>query len=54
MDRDRLVSEIEKIIRWRRDRQEDWSEHKWRGRNQMEVQMELDSEAFQRIKKLFQ
>jgi hypothetical protein len=54
IDRDRIVPEIEKILRWRLDRQEDWSEHKWRGRDQLEVQRELDSDAFQRIKKLFE
>lgn len=50
---DRVISEIEKIFQWRRDRQEAWSRENWRGEDPAKIQMELDAEGFKRIQKLF-
>ena len=50
---EKIISEIEKIFQWRRDRQEAWAKENWRGKDPNEISRELDAEAFQRICKLF-
>jgi len=49
---DRVIHEIEGIFRHRKDRQEDWSHRNWDGRDALQVQRELDSDALGRIRQL--
>lgn len=50
---EKIISEIEKIFEWRRNRQEAWSRDNWGGKDPSEISKELDAEAFQRIRNLF-